>query len=445
MPIRQRLFEIGVVSAALVAVALASLASDGFPAVRVLLFAALIVAAENAAVMLPSSASMSPSLLIIFAAIATFEPGTAALSGVVVGAAAGIVLETVQARRWSALVLNASQYVLASTAAAALYHAPTVLHAPTASGLNRLVVAMIAVGGFTVIQCGLVVPGVAMLQGIRMRDVWRDVRPALPNFIAFGLVGVVVGLTLEEVGAVAIALLVMPVVISRVTFASFQRTRDAHEAAIRVFERLIEAKDPYTAGHTQRVAKYAAYIGQQLGLASTQLDHLHHSALMHDVGKLAVPSALLNKPGKLTPDEWEVVRAHNDAGIGILTRVDFMRSMAVTASDRHGHYSVGHGATPTDLVREAHIVAVADAFDAMTSTRSYRQALSQDVAFAELREKAGTQFNPDCVEALVTAIESRGEQYGSGFEVDAHQFPIVPPQAGVGSAGLGDLADGATP
>jgi HD-GYP domain-containing protein (c-di-GMP phosphodiesterase class II) len=91
------------------------------------------------------------------------------------------------------------------------------------------------------------------------------------------------------------------------------------------------------------------------------------------------------------------------------------------------------------LVQEAHIVAVADAFDAMTSTRSYRRALSQEVAFTELRDKAGSQFNPDCVEALVRAIERRGEQYGLGFEEPVVEFDVPPPIVGVGSAGLGDL------
>jgi HD-GYP domain-containing protein (c-di-GMP phosphodiesterase class II) len=90
-------------------------------------------------------------------------------------------------------------------------------------------------------------------------------------------------------------------------------------------------------------------------------------------------------------------------------------------------------------VLEAHIIAVADAFDAMTSTRSYRKALLQDVAFAELRSNAGTQFNPRCVDALIDAIERRAERYGDGYETDAHEFATPPPDAGVGSAGLGDL------
>jgi hypothetical protein len=88
---------------------------------------------------------------------------------------------------------------------------------------------------------------------------------------------------------------------------------------------------------------------------------------------------------------------------------------------------------------ETRIIAVADAFDAMTSTRAYRRALTQEVAFAELRDKAGTQFEPRCVEALINVIERRGEFYGAGHETDVADFAVPPPEAGTGSAGLGDL------
>jgi HD-GYP domain-containing protein (c-di-GMP phosphodiesterase class II) len=205
-----------------------------------------------------------------------------------------------------------------------------------------------------------------------------------------------------------------------------------------VFIRAIEAKDTYTAGHAERVAKYALYMGREMGFSPARLEHLRYAALMHDIGKLAVPGRLLNKPGKLTPEEYGRVQRHNRVCIDILTRVDFMKTMVVAASDKHAHYE-NSDAEADSLVMEAHIVAVADAFDAMTSTRSYRRALSQDVAFAELRDKAGSQFNPECVEALVRAIERKGEHYGLGYEEDPEQFAVAPPVVGVGSAGLGDL------
>ena len=120
-------------------------------------------------------------------------------------------------------------------------------------------------------------------------------------------------------------------------------------------------------------------------------------------------------------------------------RRDHVRIVTGPQPYRHAHFAVDDARERDRLVQEAHIVAVADAFDAMTSTRSYRRALSQEVAFSELREKAGSQFNPECVEALIKSIERRGEHYGLGFEEGAVEFAVPPPVVGVGSAGLGDL------
>src|SRR5439155_11419720 len=165
-------------------------------------------------------------------------------------------------------------------------------------------------------------------------------------------------------------------------------------------------------------AKYAQYMGEEMGFTPARQEHLRYAALMHDIGKLAVPSRLLNKPGKLTPDEYAIVQRHNHVCIDILTKVDFMASMVDVASDKHAHYGDDHG-HGDERAMEAYIITVADAFDAMTSTRSYRKALPMDVAFSELREKSGSQFHPDCAAALIRAIERRGERYGLGYEVDA--------------------------
>jgi hypothetical protein len=331
---------------------------------------------------------------------------------------------------------NCAQFLLASVVAAAVFEL-----VPSRDGAAGLAVALVATAAFGVVNVGLVLPNVALRHDEPLPVVWRDMRAALPNYFAFGLLGLFVGLVCVRVGPVAVPLLAAPMAICRWTFSSFLRTREAHEATIRLFIRLIEAKDPYTAGHTERVARYSLYVGEELTLPPDRLEHLRYSALMHDVGKLAVPSRLLNKPGRLTPAEWEIVRSHNEAGLGILARIDFMRGMAVTASDRCSHFDRTADGAPPDLVLEAQIVAVADAFDAMTSTRSYRRALDQDVAFTELRDKSGTQFNPACVDALIHAIERRGERYGAGHEADVHHFAVPPPVAGVGSAGLGHLLD----
>jgi HD-GYP domain-containing protein (c-di-GMP phosphodiesterase class II) len=263
-------------------------------------------------------------------------------------------------------------------------------------------------------------------------------RPAVPNLLAFGMLGIIVGRLYLQLGPLSLPLILVPAAIARATFNSYLDLRRAHDSAVNVFVRAIEAKDRYTAGHSERVAKFATYIGEEMGFTPAQLEHMRYAALMHDIGKLAVPSSLLNKPGKLTPEEYEVVQRHNDVCIDILTRVDFLRTTVPAASDKHAHYASGSERDDPQAL-EAYAIAVYDAFDAMTSTRSYRRALSQQVAFAELRDKAGTQFHPPSVEALIRAIERRGEHYGDGFEVDVEDFAVAPPVVGVGSAGLGDL------
>ena len=432
---RLRAFELGTAAAAGIVLAAVLWLSGDIPNPAVVVAcAALIIVAENSAVLFPSSAGASPSFTVVMASVALFDGGTRVAGAALVGISAGVVFSLIRERRYGTMLFNAGQYVLASAAAAVVYAA-----LPASSGPAQTLGAVAAAVAFGMVNTGLVVPALSMTYRRRAAVIWADMLPAMPNYLAFGMIGLIVGQLGAALGTSAIVLIALPMVIGRSTFASLIRLRNAHESTIGIFIRLIEAKDPYTAGHTERVATFSQYMAEELGMAPTRYEHLRHSALMHDVGKLAVPNRLLNKPGRLTPQEFDVVRRHNDVCVDILGRVDFMRDMAVVASDRHGRFETSDGRPDDDLVVEAHIVAVADAFDAMTSTRSYRQALDHDVAIDELRRNAGTQFNPECVEALVRALEHRGERYGRGHEITTHEFAVTPPDAGVGSAGLGDL------
>ena len=197
----------------------------------------------------------------------------------------------------------------------------------------------------------------------------------------------------------------------------------------------LEAKDRYTAGHAQRVARFCAYVGEELQFNPRRMERLRYAALMHDIGKLIVPNQLLNKPGRLTESEFERVKRHEFVSVELLRRIDFLAPIAGDTTTEAATAAVSGG-----LVEPA-IIHVADAFDAMTSTRSYRRALPQATAFDELRQGAGRQFNEGCVDALIEAIERRGEHYGDGHEEDVHEWDVAPPEAGTGSAGLGDLEE----
>jgi HD-GYP domain-containing protein (c-di-GMP phosphodiesterase class II) len=230
-------------------------------------------------------------------------------------------------------------------------------------------------------------------------------------------------------------LIIVPILIAREMFASYLRVKESHDETVGMLIHALEAKDRYTSGHSERVADYARYIGEELNFMPARLERLRFAALMHDIGKLVVPNQLLNKPGRLTPDEFAQVRVHEKVSVQMLSHIDFLRPIAAASHSDATRFD------PDDLDHpiEPYIVMIADAYDAMTSTRAYRKALSQDVAFQELRDKAGKQFHPACVEALILAVERRGEHHGDGFERDA-EFDNAP-VAGVGSAGLGDLLD----
>jgi len=398
--------------------------------VTLVFFVALILWAKHGAVLLPSNIDLSPSFMVVMAAIAAFDDRGLVFGAALVGLWCGLTMATFRERRYAALVANCSQYLLSATAAAEAYR--------VSAGLPTLVRVLLTGLAFGTVNVGLVLPFTVILSGAETRRVWADMRPALPNYLAFGLLGTFVGQLYATLGPLAVLLLLVPVVIAREAFGSYLQLSEAHEATINVFLRAIEAKDDYTVRHTRRVCRYSLYMGEELGFSHQRLEHLRQAALMHDIGKLAVPKHLLNKPGKLTDEEFERVQRHAHVCIDILGLVDFLKPMTAAAAGHHARYDGGGYGGTNERPLEAYIVAVADAFDAMTSTRSYRQALSMEVAFEELQSKAGSQFHPDCVAALVAAITNRGERHGLGHEVDAVTFDVKPPVSGVGSAGLGD-------
>ena len=226
-----------------------------------------------------------------------------------------------------------------------------------------------------------------------------------------------------------VALVAWPVV----TAAALLGARAAHaahvaarDAAVAGLVRALAVKDTYTGEHTERVARYSVWIGEELGWSRRRLARLRQAALLHDIGKLAVPVSLLNKPDRLTDDEFRQVQRHAHVCDDILRTVVALRPLATAAAGHHRRYD-GEGYGTGERSRQAAIVAVADAYDAMTSTRAYRRALPQAVAFDELRRQAGTQFDPACVDALVRAVEGRGERHGLGHERTSVVFAVEPP------------------
>jgi putative nucleotidyltransferase with HDIG domain len=265
------------------------------------------------------------------------------------------------------------------------------------------------------------------------RRVWNE-RFAwlLPHYVAFGAVGGAIALAYQAIGLYGLAVFVLPLFLMRKTMAAYlghterstKKLRQAAQtirtqnvslekanrllkerstAAMESLSATVDARDAYTAGHSRRVQQLALAIGRELSLSQAELDLLGHAALFHDIGKLAVPDAILLKPSSLTPDEWALMQRHADEGARIIDRLGFLDDAVPAIRHHHERWDgtgYPHGLTGEDIPLGARIIHVADALDSMLTTRIYRAARAAGDAVEELRRGAGTQFCPRCVAAL---------------------------------------------
>lgn len=183
----------------------------------------------------------------------------------------------------------------------------------------------------------------------------------------------------------------------------------------------VQAKDAYTEGHLHRVSEYAVTVGERLGLRGQELEMLHYASLLHDIGKIGVPEDVLKKPGALSSDEAETMRRHPEIGARMLENLDLLSGAAPLVlhhqerydGRRNGEYpGYPYGLSGDGIPLGARIIAVVDAFDAMTTTRPYRQALSAEHAVAVLRKERGQQFDPLVVDAFVGLLAERPWERG---------------------------------
>ena len=177
---------------------------------------------------------------------------------------------------------------------------------------------------------------------------------------------------------------------------------------IQAFVSAVEAKDKYTTGHALRVADYSMEIAKRLGLSKENQHNIYATGLLHDIGKIGVPDGILNKTSKLTNAEYEIIKTHTTIGADILETISELPELSIGARYHHERYD-GSG-YPKGLKGEeipflAQIIAVADAYDAMTSCRSYRKSLEQRVVRQELLKGTGTQFAPKIVTIMIKMVD----------------------------------------
>ncbi|MET7477759.1 HD domain-containing phosphohydrolase [Streptomyces sp. NPDC005648] len=253
----------------------------------------------------------------------------------------------------------------------------------------------------------------AAAERIPLRRAWRGlfVRSLAPVSV-HGLAGLMMAvLWRSPFGPVAALLVLLPMCVSWWVFAQYHRERAAHQATIRALVQAVDIKDGYTRGHSERVGQASMMIARELGMDDERVEVLRFAGILHDVGKLGVPTRLLRKDGPLTAEERRVIELHPEYGHEMVRGIGFLgeaRAAVLHHHERLDGSGYPYGLRGAHIPESARVVAVADAFDAMTSTRSYRRARPVPVALEELERCAGAQFDPRMVAALVRALVRDG-------------------------------------
>ena len=210
--------------------------------------------------------------------------------------------------------------------------------------------------------------------------------------------------------AIALVLLFNFVVVRIKTKQSLKRQleyKNITVESIQAIARTIDAKDEYTNGHSIRVGYYSKVIAENMGMNSDEVDNIYYIALLHDIGKIAIPDSILNKPGRLTDEEFAIMKSHTTRGANILKGISTIPQIIEGAKSHHEKYDGSgypEGLKGEDIPFVARIICCADCFDAMASKRVYKAPFSLDTITSEFERCAGTQFDPKIAKVVVTLI-----------------------------------------
>lgn len=190
----------------------------------------------------------------------------------------------------------------------------------------------------------------------------------------------------------------------------YMRLEDSYLSTIIALSAAVEARDSYTVGHMHHISEYSTAIARELGLGNEEITDIRIAGLLHDLGKIGIPDNILLKPGKLDKTEYDIMKSHPTVGVKIIESIESLKSSSVIIGSHQEQYNgegYPKGLKGKDIPLGARIVAVADAFDAMTTTRPYRKAMSYKEAFEEIRRYSGTQFDPEVVRCFTKVLKAR--------------------------------------
>lgn len=245
-------------------------------------------------------------------------------------------------------------------------------------------------------------------RGLIFQEWIRDFLWSFASLIIICFIGVMISAIYTAFSWFVLLIFFSPLLLARFSFSLYSSLQSSYRDTVKALSEAIEAKDSYTRGHSQRVVEYSEMIADEIGLSLKRKETLKLAAMLHDVGKIGITESILNKPGRLDDEEYSIIKQHPELGAKIAQNVDYLSSCVDIIRYHHTFYN-GSGypreAEINNIPQEAFIIGVADAYDAMTSKRPYRAALSMEYALSEIESKIGSQFEPKAARAFITLMQ----------------------------------------
>ncbi len=411
------------------------LASDGLNWELVATLALLAILAERTDMSLYGDSRVSLAIVPIFATV--IGAGMAGLAIVVPLA----ILASAYGRPLRKTAFNFGALMLAAAAAAVVI--PTTYTTGTTLEWPQILLPAAIAGCINfAVNTLLVAAAIGLSSRTSLPKVWAEHFPwLLPHYVILAVIGTAVIGAYQAMGIWGIAIFVAPPLMMRLSIKQYldrtttnvldlrqahdelqkvhgqvtvamDRLRDAYDGTLRSLSAALDARDSETGGHSERVADLTLAIATEMGFEkdTDEWRNISWGALLHDVGKIAVPDNILRKPGPLTDDEWQTMRSHAAAGYEILLKIDFLKTASQIVLSHHERYDgAGYprGLAGEEIPLGARIFSIADAFDAMTSDRAYRSAMPAEEALAEVLRNSGSQFDPTAVRAFLSVYQQR--------------------------------------
>jgi HD superfamily phosphohydrolase YqeK len=407
LPLTAWVYVCGVVTAAAAVLILSS--HQGLRLRTWLVLAALFLMLDSAPARLTvEHARVSMSYAAGLASVVLLGPAGAALVGAT-AMATGQPLRSPIKR-----IFNGAQFALCGYAAGTVYTAcGGMRHQPAQPHWAEHVIMPFVGALITYVAANLTLASGALLLSHQatLRALLRESGQLALGILGYGLIGLLIAGLWPALGPGVLVLVGLPLVIARWAFAQTRAQRQAHEATLAALCQAVETKDYYTRGHSERVSRGSVMIAQEIGMRPERVEAIRYAGMLHDVGKIGVPTKVLQKDGKPTEEESAALQLHPMRGLEIVREIGFLDE--ALAGIMHHHEKVNGRGYPMGLAGEeipefARVISVADAFDAMTSARSYSAARPIEEAVEELLKCSGSQFDPVMVEAFLRALETHG-------------------------------------